>query len=141
MVLKLFRDLLNVAFKVFNVKNLPQQTELPTTGDPKVSKQDGGGTDDSTWIVVMPTTGHRTAPCLTHCQGSTQTVDTVGLTVLLSLQCRSVFPSSFSTGRSLTSWVWQDKAQLSCVAAEDGPLLPTKPSRSPGQLVSKSLSF
>lgn len=57
---------------------------LVPTGDPKVSKADHGA-----WMTPtgFDNGNHwpRTAPCFFLCQGPTQTVETVGLTLLLCL--------------------------------------------------------
>lgn len=63
------------------------ETPAPST-HPKVSKEDRRGTNDSTGIVVMLTTGHNCPQCLVRCQDPAQTVDKQDTGELIALLCR-----------------------------------------------------
>lgn len=86
MVLKFFRDLLNMGFKMFNNNAFHKYREMPLPrGSPLVSKEDRWGKmiPPELWQYLVPEKLLNT--CLLPGLYSTQTVDTQGLIALLCL--------------------------------------------------------
>ena len=107
MVLKLVRDLMNMAFKMFNRKNLLSQRLPNPSSDPEISKEDDGAPR-----YVPPDCGDtdhqaRLPECSTYHQDPARTVDqqdTEELIVPLHLgTIKSVSPMFLLRRKPLTS--------------------------------------